>query len=135
LREQVQMLHIPAGHTPAEGFQLDCRRFVADFVETGGLGALSQKQRVETQLRAIGADEDVRVIHEQHEIYTDKLDYTHFDQVMVLRADPGREAQIIDTARGTTPLRARAFLWDLTQNRFEVIDPGRATMYIPEQRR
>jgi len=129
--DQVQMLHVPLGSD--KSVQVDCHRLVADLADTGGLNVLQHTKPDHVDLREVKADGNVRVLGYDHEIYTDHLDYTHYDQTMLLHGDLGNDTRVIDTSAGMTSLRVRKIKWDLQQNRFEIIDMGRGT--IPIQRR
>lgn len=130
VEKQVQMYHLPLGAKPEEGVQLDCRSFLADLEDTGGLGVLAGPSPPRPALRAIKANGDVRVLRQDREIYTDALDYAHANQTVILRANPGQRVRVLDLKSGST-IPAQQFIWDLRNNRMEVVEPGRSTVPVP----
>ena len=103
--------------------QMDCQRFVADLANTGGLGVWFGNKAPQPQIQAVYADESVRVLSDDRTIITDHLEYTGFDQSILLRADPGRLTQIQEEGQPTA-LTAERFRWDLPANRLVVLKPG-----------
>ena len=126
---QVQMMHVPQGKSINEGVQVDCRRLVADLIETGGLNMLHRDKVDHVNLREVLANDDVRVIGHGHEIYTDTLDYTHYDQIMMLEANAGNNTTVHNTESNFTT-RARKIKWHLQDNRIEIINVGRGTLPV-----
>lgn len=131
LRDQAQMLHRPLGATDAsQDVQLDCQRFVADLEESGGLGMITESNEPQPNLKAIRASDRVRLLGSKYEIYTDQMDYTHFNQTVVLNSEEGGpRSRIIDNSSGAA-MYADQFRWDLMRDVIEVIDPGRSTAPI-----
>jgi len=121
IEEQVQVLHVPEGTN--DTFQLDCRRLLADLASSGGLGVMMNTDAPRPELKAIYADNDVRVISRGRQMYTDHLEYTHFDNTIVLRADENKQTRVYQ-ANGQSG-SARLFRWNLETDRMEIIDPGR----------
>jgi len=103
--------------------RLDCQQFVADLEYTGGLGVWFAGKAPQPHIKAVYADLDVRVISDNRTILTDHLEYTGFDQSIILRADPGRLTQIQEEDQPTA-LTAERFRWDLPRNRLEILKPG-----------
>ncbi len=103
--------------------QLDCQRLLADLEATGGLGLWLGGDTPQPRVKAIYADRDVRVLSDERTIQTDHLEYTGFDQVVLLKADPGRLTQIHEAGRPAA-LTAQRFRWDLYANRLEILKPG-----------
>jgi len=103
--------------------QLDCQRLLADLEATGGLGAWFADDTPQPSLQAVYADDTVRVLSDNRTILTDHLEYTGFDQTILLRADKGGLTEIQEQGRPTT-LTAERFRWNLPANRLEIIKPG-----------
>ena len=103
--------------------QLECQRLLADLEATGGLGVWLAGHASQPTIKAIYADDNVRVLSDQRTIITDHLEYTGFDQTVLLRSDQGRLSQIQENDQ-PTPLSAERFRWDLATNRIEILKPG-----------
>ncbi len=109
--------------------QLDCQRLLADLEATGGLGVWFADAPPQPNIKAVYADDVVRVRSDRRTIRTDHLEYTGFDQSIILRADPGHLTEIQEEGRPTA-LTAERFRWDLPSNRLEVLRPGPARVPI-----
>ncbi len=102
--------------------QMDCRRLLADLRATGGLGVWFAGQTPQPQLQAVYADDAVRVVSDERTILTDHLEYTAFDQTILLNADEGKATEIQQEGQPTA-VRAQRFRWNLIDNELEIIKP------------
>ena len=117
----VQMIH--RSLDSQQSVQLDCQRLLADLEATGGLSVWLAGRAAQPNIKAIYADDHVRVLSDQRTIITDHLEYTGFDQTVLLRSNPGRLSEIQEDTH-PSPLSAERFRWDLATNRIEIIKPG-----------
>jgi hypothetical protein len=127
LSQGVQMLHRPL--EPRQPVQLDCQQLVAAVATEGGLDGWFVGREIRPRVQAVFADHDVRVLVDQREIRSDHLRYSGDDRTVLVHADEGRMTQVYDRGQ-PTPLSAQALRWDLTHNRFEIIQPGRAGLPV-----
>lgn len=127
LSRGVQMLHRPLG--PRQPVQLDCQQLVAAVATEGGLDGWFVGREIRPRVQAVFADQNVRVLADQREIRSDHLRYSGDDRTVLIHADEGRMTQVYDQGQ-PTPLSAQALRWDLTHNRFEIIQPGRAGLPV-----
>ncbi len=127
MEDRVQILHRPPGGD--EPMQIDCQRLVVDLEATGGLGAWLSGNAPQPQVKGVYAYRDVRLLSDTRSVFTDRLSFTGFDQVILLKADPGRLTQIHDRDRPNA-LTAQQFQWDLARNRIEIIHPGGGRMPV-----
>jgi hypothetical protein len=127
LGNNVQMLHRPVDSSVP--VQLDCRQLVAQFEGQGGLDqwlAGGLRPRVES----VTADGGVRVLADQRDIRSDRLEYSVSNATVLLQAEQGRMTQVYEQNQ-PTPIAAEAFRWDLNNNRLEIIQPTRARVPLP----
>lgn len=127
LSKGVQMLHRPLD--PRQPVQLDCQQLIAAVATEGGLDEWFVGREIRPRVQAVFADHDVRVLVDQREIRSDHLRYSGDDRTVLVHADEGRMTQVYDQGQ-PTPLSAQALRWDLTHNRFEIIQPGRAGLPV-----
>ena len=132
IEENVRMYHQPV-NDDSEGVQLDCQRFLADFEQTGGLEKMMGPDAPRPDLRAINASGDLRVIGRNREVYADRLDYTHSDQIAELKVNQGKRVQMIDTVSGGSTY-ADLIRWDLMKDRVEIERPT-GSAPVPERGR
>ena len=106
--------------------QMDCQQLLADLEATGGLGVWFAGEAPQPQVKAVYADDAVRILSDEKLILTDHLEYTAYDHTVLLHADAGRLTQVQerDAPAGLTAQRVR---WDLLKNRLEILNrPGAA---------
>ena len=125
--ERVQILHRPSGGRAP--MQIDCQNLVVDLEATGGLGTWLSGQAPTPQVKGVYANRQVRLMSAGRVVFTDQLSYTGFDQVVELKALPGRLTRIHDDSRPNA-LTAQTFHWDLAKNRIEIVHPGGGRMPV-----
>ncbi len=109
--------------------QVDCQRLLGDLESTGGLGVWVAGHAPQPRLKAVYADENVRIISDDRTIRTDHLEYTGFDETVLLRADQGRLTEIHEHSPPTA-LTAERFRWYLRENRLEIVKLGPTRMSL-----
>ncbi len=126
LRDQVRMTHLSTGKD--EVLMMDCQRLLADLKATGGIKAWMGDNIPRPDVETVVAEGDVRLQHGSRSIHTDTLKYTGATEQVALTAKPGGLSQIV--GGGADNFSARAILWNLRTNRFEIRDPG-AVRFAP----
>lgn len=127
IETDVQMIHRSLDSQLS--VQVDCQRLLSDLESTGGLGVWFAGNATQPRLKAVYADDDVRVLSDRRTIRTDHLEYTGFDQTILLWANEGKTTEIQDADRPTT-LSAERFRWELEHNRLEAVNLGPTRMQL-----
>jgi lipopolysaccharide export system protein LptA len=120
--ERVRLNHKP--QRDASLMELECEDLMAQIRQPAGKGA--QPSAVDGELESVDARGAVWGRSTTRELIADRLYYDAVAGRAEATAADGNRVSMFDRARATT-MTAGKFLWDLTRDSIEVVDPGTVT--------